>query len=128
MSDKHVVDTERFFFENSVPASLATEKPLLEKFVADSVEAGCKIVCITSGGTTVPLEKNTVRFLDNFSTGNRGAKCAEEFLKNGYAVIFLNRAKSASPFARSLQEHLAPTFDLSFMKLVTEIDKDTLRE
>ena len=32
---------------------------------------------ITSGGTTVPLEKNTVRFIDNFSTGTRGATSAE---------------------------------------------------
>lgn len=35
------------------------------------------LVVITSGGTTVPLEKNTVRFIDNFSTGTRGATSAE---------------------------------------------------
>lgn len=35
------------------------------------------IALVTSGGTTVPLEKQTVRFLDNFSTGNRGALSAE---------------------------------------------------
>lgn len=34
-------------------------------------------VLITSGGTAVPLEIQTVRFLDNFSTGNRGAASAE---------------------------------------------------
>ena len=34
-------------------------------------------VLITSGGTAVPLEMQTVRFLDNFSTGNRGAASAE---------------------------------------------------
>lgn len=38
---------------------------------------GQEIVLITSGGTAVPLEKQTVRFLDNFSTGNRGALSAE---------------------------------------------------
>lgn len=32
------------------------------------------------GGTTVPLEKNTVRFIDNFSSGARGAASAEHFL------------------------------------------------
>ena len=28
------------------------------------------LVLVTSGGTTVPLEMNTVRFIDNFSTGH----------------------------------------------------------
>lgn len=30
-----------------------------------------------SGGTTVPLEQNTVRFIDNFSAGTRGSSSAE---------------------------------------------------
>ena len=30
-----------------------------------------------SGGTTVPLESRTVRFIDNFSVGTRGATSAE---------------------------------------------------
>lgn len=38
---------------------------------------GQEIVLVTSGGTAVPLEKQTVRFLDNFSTGNRGALSSE---------------------------------------------------
>jgi phosphopantothenate-cysteine ligase len=32
---------------------------------------------VTSGGTTVPLERQMVRFLDNFSAGTRGAISAE---------------------------------------------------
>ena len=47
-----------------VPPSQQTE-------VHSAVEAsdgGPRIVCVTSGGTTVPLERNTVRFIDNFST------------------------------------------------------------
>lgn len=35
------------------------------------------IVIITSGGTQIPMEKHTVRFIDNFSTGKRGALSAE---------------------------------------------------
>lgn len=35
------------------------------------------VVLLTSGGTSVPLEKNAVRWLTNFSTGNRGAALAE---------------------------------------------------
>ena len=40
-------------------------------------KTGQEIVLVTSGGTAVPLEKQTVRFLDNFSTGNRGALSSE---------------------------------------------------
>ena len=39
------------------------------------------IVCVTSGGTTVPLERHCVRFIDNFSGGTRGALSAERFLQ-----------------------------------------------
>lgn len=39
------------------------------------------IVVVTSGGTTVPMERNCVRFIDNFSKGTRGALSAEQFLQ-----------------------------------------------
>jgi len=55
---------------------------------------------VTSGGTTVPLENNTVRFLDNFSAGTRGATSAEYFLEIGYAVIFMHRQFSLQPYSR----------------------------
>jgi len=48
-------------------------------------------VLFQSGGTTVPLEHNTVRFVDNFSAGTRGSASAEYFLGAGYSVIFLYR-------------------------------------
>jgi len=57
-----------------------------------------KIVLLTSGGTSIKLEKNTVRSIENFSTGKRGALCCEEFLKKGYNVIFLYRKNSLLPF------------------------------
>lgn len=78
-----------------------------------------RVVCVTSGGTTVPLEKRCVRYIDNFSSGHRGAASTEYilkhiltsfithfvhirftfklnwncryFLKAGYSVIFLYR-------------------------------------
>jgi phosphopantothenate-cysteine ligase len=55
---------------------------------------------VTSGGTTVPLENQTVRFIDNFSAGTRGATSAEYFLEAGYAVIFLHRQYSLLPYSR----------------------------
>lgn len=51
----------------------------------------------------MPLEQNTVRFIDNFSTGKRGASSAEEFLvlqDHNYKVIFLHRRGSPLPFLR----------------------------
>ncbi len=53
-----------------------------------------------SGGTTVPLEVNMVRFIDNFSAGTRGATSAEYFVEAGYAVIFLHRQYSLQPYSR----------------------------
>lgn len=44
------------------------------------------LVVVTSGGTTVPLERNCVRFIDNFSRGTRGALSAEQFLAVGFAA------------------------------------------
>lgn len=58
------------------------------------------VVLVSSGGTTVPLERRMVRFLDNFSGGTRGAISAEYFLRAGAAVIFLHRQYSLRPFSR----------------------------
>lgn len=57
-----------------------------------------QVVCVSSGGTTVPLERRCVRFIDNFSAGTRGAKSAERFLEAGYGVVFLTRRGSIQPF------------------------------
>lgn len=67
-----------------------------------------RIVCVTSGGTLVPLEKNMVRFLDNFSKGTRGATSAECFLARDYAVIFMHRKGSKLPF-QQLSQSIPPT-------------------
>lgn len=58
------------------------------------------LLSFQSGGTTVPLEHNTVRFVDNFSAGTRGSSSAEYFLDHNYAVIFMHRLKSLEPFTR----------------------------
>lgn len=38
-----------------------------------------RVVCVTSGGTTVPLEQRCVRYIDNFSSGHRGAASTEYY-------------------------------------------------
>ena len=57
---------------------------------------------MTSGGTTAPLERSAVRFIDNFSSGSRGAASAEYFIERGYAVVFVHREGSLRPFERRL--------------------------
>ena len=64
--------------------------------------SGTRVACVTSGGTMVPLEKNMVRFVDNFSQGTRGAASVESFLAEGYAVLFLHRSGSILPFTKSV--------------------------
>ena len=75
-------------------------------FVTTHAEWHRPVALVTSGGTTVDLEVNSVRCLDNFSTGLRGAISVEQFLQRGYAVIHLWRTGSASPYARVLTQDL----------------------
>ena len=42
--------------------------------------------------TKLSFPPSSVRFLDNFSAGTRGATSAEYFLRAGYAVIFMHRS------------------------------------
>lgn len=116
--DKHIEITEKCLDE-SIDAFFKSAPPLqdldnitkkLENFVAQhSVHSESqntkKVVCVTSGGTTVPLERRCVRYIDNFSSGHRGASSTEYFLKAGYMVIFLHRRGTAQPFCRFLPEN-----------------------
>lgn len=94
-------DEEVYFKTHKAPSYLAEIEEQTEQFVEYHAETtGKRIALVTSGGTTVPLENNTVRFIDNFSAGTRGATSAEYFLENGYAVIFLHREFSLLPYSR----------------------------
>jgi phosphopantothenate-cysteine ligase len=46
----------------------------------------------------VNLERNPVRFIENFSTGSRGALLAENLLSLGHRVLFVCRDSSRRPF------------------------------
>lgn len=94
-------DEENYFKTHKEPSYLPEIEEQTRKFVKYHAETtGKRIALVTSGGTTVPLENNTVRFIDNFSAGTRGATSAEYFLENGYAVIFLHREFSLLPYSR----------------------------
>jgi phosphopantothenate---cysteine ligase (ATP) len=89
-----------YFGENPPPKTLDTHSALANAFIRYHASARRRVVLVTSGGTTVPLERQTVRFIDNFSAGTRGATSAEYFLEAGYAVIFLHRQFSLLPYSR----------------------------
>lgn len=93
--------SESHYFEtNPPPPSLNTHAALATAFISQHVAQNRRVVLVSSGGTTVPLENQTVRFIDNFSAGTRGATSAEYFLEAGYAVIFLHRQFSLLPYSR----------------------------
>ena len=89
-----------YFELNPKPSSLDQHMSTAKAFIQQHAQANRRVALVTSGGTTVPLENQTVRFIDNFSAGTRGATSAEYFLSNGYAVIFLHRQFSLLPYSR----------------------------
>ncbi|KAK9370138.1 DNA/pantothenate metabolism flavoprotein [Lipomyces kononenkoae] len=92
------IDEFNYFDNNEPPEYLEGMIRGAQEFV--KFHRNGRVVLVTSGGTTVPLENQTVRFIDNFSAGTRGATSAEYFLENGYAVIFLHRQFSLLPYSR----------------------------
>ena len=99
VSTAEAVETN-YFSANPPPRSLGRHSNLAREFIDLQHAQGRRVVLLTSGGTTVPLENQTVRFIDNFSAGTRGATSAEYFLEAGYAVIFLHRQFSLLPYSR----------------------------
>ncbi|KAF5512474.1 Phosphopantothenate--cysteine ligase CAB2 [Colletotrichum aenigma] len=92
---------DAYFSSQPPPKNLDAHVSAARAFITHHAAlADRRIVLVTSGGTTVPLEKQTVRFIDNFSAGTRGATSAEYFLEAGYAVIFLHRQFSLQPYSR----------------------------
>lgn len=91
---------KNYFDQNPPPETLDFHGKLAKAFISHHLQSNRAVVLVTSGGTTVPLENQTVRFIDNFSAGTRGATSAECFLEAGYAVIFLHRQFSLLPYSR----------------------------
>jgi phosphopantothenate-cysteine ligase len=115
MTDTSAQQAESHYFANEPPPKdLKTNTTLAREFITRHADQGRRVVLVTSGGTTVPLEQQTVRYIDNFSAGTRGATSAEYFLQNGYAVIFLHRQFSLLPFSRHYS-HNTRSF-LDYMK------------
>ncbi|XP_029646658.1 phosphopantothenate--cysteine ligase-like [Octopus sinensis] len=94
-------DSSKFLKELPVPERFEEKQIRIQNFVERQHSLRNKVVLVTSGGTIVPLESRTVRFIDNFSQGTRGSASAEYFLNSGYAVIFLHRNGSLEPYSRN---------------------------
>ncbi|KAI0754303.1 phosphopantothenate-cysteine ligase [Daedaleopsis nitida] len=109
--NSNVFSAERYFATQLPPPALEQDVARVQEFLQRQLTEGRKVVLVTSGGTTVPLELNVVRFLDNFSAGTRGATSAEYFLKAGYAVIFMHRQFSLQPFSRHYSHSTHPFLD-----------------
>ncbi|KAI9918495.1 hypothetical protein PsorP6_011976 [Peronosclerospora sorghi] len=91
LSDEDRRRTEEYFRETSPPKWMNACRKQVEEFLDHHRIVGKCVAVVTSGGTTVPLERNTVRFVDNCSTGFRGAASVEYLLGLGYAVIYMHR-------------------------------------
>ena len=104
-------DLSTFFSKNVPNRDALAQKyaPIVRDFVAATSCA--RLALVTSGGTTVPIEQNQVRYITNFSTGNRGASSAEHFLGEGYAVIFLGKSDALQPFERAFQSGRIPILE-----------------
>ncbi|GMF11325.1 unnamed protein product [Phytophthora lilii] len=118
MSDEDQRRTLEYFQRTAVPKWGDERREQVEVFLDHHRVVGKCVAVVTSGGTTVPLERNTVRFLDNFSTGYRGAASVEYLLGLGYAVIYVHRPGSIAPFARHLQRATCSSLDVNFLEHV----------
>lgn len=71
------IQIDSFFETLKQPEDYAKSMDQARMFIQAQRKVNRKVVLITSGGTTVPLERQMVRFLDNFSAGTRGSASAE---------------------------------------------------
>jgi len=73
--------------------------PSIRQFIKEQSTQDRRVVLVTSGRMNVPLERNMVRYIANFSSGGRGAYSTEEFLKyDNYSVIYLHHQSAVRPF------------------------------
>ncbi|KFH02899.1 DNA /pantothenate metabolism flavoprotein [Toxoplasma gondii MAS] len=113
-SFSYLEGASQFFASEPPPVQLPAVSEAVSQFLSSINVHGTQtdsrlphklVAFITSGGTNVPIERNTIRFIANFSTGRRGAALCEQFLLAGYYVIFLSSPNSIQPFVRHVLPH-----------------------
>eukprot|EP00756_Hemistasia_phaeocysticola_P028950 Hpha_TRINITY_DN16202_c0_g1::TRINITY_DN16202_c0_g1_i1::g.11302::m.11302/K01922/PPCS, COAB; phosphopantothenate---cysteine ligase (ATP) len=102
--DPTTAEIEEFFRRETPSSKLVVEQveAVAQRVVETAGDKG-RIAVVTSGGTRVPLERNAVRFVTNFSSGGRGAASAEAFLAEGYTVLYLCAKEAKRPFAAGME-------------------------
>eukprot|EP00753_Platysulcus_tardus_P007029 PLAT14784.2.p1 GENE.PLAT14784.2~~PLAT14784.2.p1 ORF type:complete len:754 (+),score=405.02 PLAT14784.2:40-2262(+) len=90
---------EAFFTDNAADVDVAAATAQMDSWL--QLHKDKRIALVTSGGTTVPLSASGDLFLDNFSTGTRGARCTMQFLAAGYCVLLLQREGSRDAFVEA---------------------------
>ena len=73
------LEVDTFFETLKDPSNFEGCLREVEDFIQLQEEKSRPLVIVTSGGTVVPLERQMVRFLDNFSAGSRGAISTEYY-------------------------------------------------
>ena len=138
---KAMAAARRYFEETPPPPGLADAAARLDAFLARNAATRRRVVLVSSGGTSVPLERNTVRTIENFSTGSRGAACVEHFLRQGggggggagggdcaldagYAVVLLVRRGAVMPFARHWHRAVSRHTDFAFLDAIPPSSAD----
>lgn len=76
-SNNSAASDETFFATVKPPTHFQDSLNTIDSFLLHHENGSYPVVLVTSGGTIVPLERQMVRFLDNFSAGSRGAISAE---------------------------------------------------
>ena len=102
-------DDVRSFFDFSLercPRDVLDEAPSVVDAVVDALAKRATplgvVVVVTSGGTTAPLERACVRCVDNFSSGARGARLVEEFVRASDEVHVVMVARRGSREAHEM--------------------------
>jgi phosphopantothenate-cysteine ligase len=103
-------DVDEFIRENNGPSNVTQEARVRDDvlaFVAKLQQPGApprRFAIVTAGGTIAPLERQAIRWVTNWSTGQRGAASAEHLLRRGYSVVYFHKAETCLlPFARHFQ-------------------------
>ena len=90
-----------FIRDNTYPDQRAAVEARVDAAVSElrkiCDDEGRRFAVVTSGGTSVPLEHNAVRFITNFSSGGRGSALTEELLDAGYCVLLASKSDALQP-------------------------------
>eukprot|EP00762_Andalucia_godoyi_P000530 ANDGO_05264.mRNA.1 Phosphopantothenate--cysteine ligase 2 len=101
------IAAEDFLADERVPARFAEQCSAIGAFLQINLAAKRRVVFVTSGGTKVPLERNTIRFVSNVGSGLRGALLTEHAINSSddIAVLLLAADSALLPYSWRIRNH-----------------------